>query len=61
MTATDSPARPHFVMSRAAAALYAYGRDATYDDAFTAAEALRTGRHHMLVGPCRSTPPTPSH
>lgn len=50
MTATDSPARPHFVMSRAADALYAYGRDATYDDVFTAAEALRTGRHHMLVG-----------
>lgn len=50
MTATDSPAHPHFVMSRAAEALYAYGRDAVYDDVSAAAEALRRGRHHMLVG-----------
>ncbi|AMT72236.1 isochorismate synthase [Mycobacteroides immunogenum] len=50
MTATDSPAHPHFVMSRAAEALYAYGRDAVYDDVSAAAEALGRGRHHMLVG-----------
>ncbi|MUM16510.1 isochorismate synthase [Mycobacterium sp. CBMA271] len=51
MTATaDSPAHPHFVMSRAAEALYAYGSEAAYDNIATAAEALRAGRHHMLVG-----------
>lgn len=50
MTATNSPEHPHFVMSRAADALYAYGRDTTYDDVSNAAEALRSGRHHMLVG-----------
>ncbi len=50
MTATDSPVHPHFVMSRAAEALYAYGRETAYDDIASAADALRTGRHHMLVG-----------
>ncbi|MBA0045527.1 isochorismate synthase [Mycobacteroides sp. LB1] len=50
MTATGIPAHPHFVMSRAADALYAYGHETVYNDIATAAEALRAGRHQMLVG-----------
>ncbi|MGH3725160.1 MAG: isochorismate synthase [Mycobacterium sp.] len=50
MTATDPTARPHFVMSRAAEALYAYGHETAYDDVAAAAAKLRTGRHQILVG-----------
>lgn len=50
MTATDPPAPPHFVMSRAAEALYAYGRETVYRDVAAAAAALRAGRHQILVG-----------
>lgn len=50
MTALNSPDRPHFVLSRAGDALYAYGREAEFSDVHDAVSALRQKRHPIVVG-----------